>query len=570
MFGLVFRSLLGVLVLPLRVLLTARRVAGMGRRAVVEVVVGGGSKRESLGDRLGLHRTLLQVAADPRVKAVRVEIRSAGMGLSALQALRESLEAVKRSGKRIFVRMDSGDDRSIYLASVADEVWMPPGGEVLLTGLGASMMFFGPALERLGLVVEVQAAGVFKSFGEPFYRGFPTAPNREATLAMLDGLQGHISEQIAEGRGLSKEALEQAMETGLMGAQAAIEHGLIDSLGYPDELEAAMEAMLGGKPKVRSLERYRRGRRLTDWIAALSKPGPAIAVVYLQGPVVERAAGMGSSRRVIASDEVVPVLDAIRQDSQIKGVVLVVESPGGSALASDLIARAVERLDADKPVVASMETVAASGGYYISAPAREIVARRMTLTGSIGVIGGKVVVGETLDQLGVHTELLGPGLGRGIGGPFRRSTAAQQERFRSSLQRVYAQFIEVVAAGRERTYEEILEVAEGRVWTGQQASERHLVDHLGGMVVALERVRVLAGLSSVSPRTQEHRFDPPRFSVLNLLLKRGAAQSMDPIGIALNSLGPSVQFIEALRASPQQALAIEPVPWDEDAWEAWR
>lgn len=570
MIGWPLRLLTRLLAAPLGLLLAGIRRLRMGRRAVVELVVGAEGRRVSLADRLRTIRVIEKLAADTRVRVVQVEIRSAGMGLAALQGLREALGQVRAAGKRVIVRMDSGDDRALYLASVADEIWMPPGGELQLTGLGASMMFFGPALQRIGLAIEVEAAGVYKSFGEPFYRGFPTAANRQATLAMLEDLQAHMVDTIAQGRGLEASALEQAMETGLFGAEEAAELGLIDQVGYADELALELETTLGGAPRVRSLERYRKGRRLVDWLARIGRRMPQVALVYLQGPVVERAPGMGRTRQMIASDEVVPVLDALREDKRIRGVVLVVESPGGSALASDLIARAVERLDAQKPVVASMESVAASGGYYISAPTREIVARSTTLTGSIGVIGGKVVVGEMLDELGVHTEMLGPGASAGIGGPFRRFTAEQRQRFQRSLKRVYARFIAVVATGRDRTDAQILEVAEGRVWTGRQASERHLVDHLGGLPVALERVRDLAGLSGKQTREVDCRFDPPRFSLLNLVLRRSATEAIEPIDVALSTLGPSAQFVEALRASPLQALALEPVPWDLAAWESWR
>jgi protease-4 len=570
MIGWPLRLLIRLLAVPIGLLLGGIRRLRMGRRAVVELVIGAEGRRVSLADRLRTIRVIEKLAADSRVRVLQVEIRSAGMGLAALQGLREALGKVRAAGKRIIVRMDSGDDRALYLASVADEIWMPPGGELQLTGLGASMMFFGPALQRLGLAIEVEAAGVYKSFGEPFYRGFPTAANRQATLSMLEDLQAHMVDTIAQGRGLQASELQAAMETGLFGAEEAAELRLIDQVGYADELSLELETTLGGAPRVRSLERYRKGRRLVDWLARVGRRMPQLALVYLQGPVVERVPGMGRARQMIASDEVVPVLDALREDKRIRGVVLVVESPGGSALASDLIARAVERLDAEKPVVASMESVAASGGYYIAAPTREIVARSTTLTGSIGVIGGKVVVGELLDELGVHTEILGPGAGAGIGGPFRRFTAEQRQRFQRSLRRVYARFIAVVATGRGRTNEQILEVAEGRVWTGRQASERHLVDHLGGLPVALERVRELAGLSGKQIREVHCRFDPPRFSLLNLVLRRSTSEAIEPIDIVLGTLGPSAQFVEALRAAPLQALALEPVPWDPAAWEAWR
>lgn len=570
MIGWPIRTLIRLVVLPLRVLLGLRRRLGLGRRCVITMVVGPEGRRAPLAERLRLLSVLADVAADPKVQCLQIEIRSTAMGLAALQALRQAVVEVRQAGKRVVVRLDAADDRALYLASAADEIWMPPGGEVHLTGLVAPMMFYGPALQRLGLVVEVEAAGIYKSFGEPYYRGFPSAANRDASLAMIGDLHAHIQQTIAQGRGLDLDGLSAAAEVGMMGAQQAQDLGLIDHVGYPDEMADSLEEALDGKPGLRSIERYRRGRRLPDWLARLGRSMPRVAVVYLQGPVVERVPRMGSSRRVIASDEVVPVLDELRESKHVKAVVLVVESPGGSALASDLIARAVERLDAQKPVVATMESVAASGGYYVCAPAREIVARATTLTGSIGVIGGKLVVGEAMDALGVHTELLGPGADGGIGGPFRRMTQAQRARFQESLRRVYARFIDVVSTGRDTPESEVLEVAEGRVWTGQQAKANGLVDHLGGLPVALTRVQELADLTDKEIRKLTVRFDPPRFSLLNLALGRAGATLADPVGLALEAVGPSGQFVEAIRTNPEQALALEPIPWDSDAWQDWR
>jgi protease-4 len=541
----------------------------MGRRVVVDLVVGEGRK-PGLADRAELLRALGRVAADPQVRVLRVEIRTVDMGLAATQALREAFTAVRSAGKRVVVRMDAGSDRSMYLASAADEVWMPPGGELHLTGLAAPMLFFGPALSRLGLDVQIEAAGVYKSFGEPFFRGYPTRANRDASTAMLEDLHAHILETIGQARGLAGDAVTEATRAGPFSADQAYELGLVDKVGYADELDAALEEHLGGRPRSIDLDRYMRSRRLLDWLGRLGGGRPQVGVLYLQGPVVERAQRVGRARRLIASDAVVPVLDALRENARIRAVVLVIDSPGGSALASDLIARAVERLEADKPVVVAMESVAASGGYYISAPATEVVARETTLTGSIGVIGGKIVVGGTLGALGVHAEQVGPGVDAGMNGAFHGFTDDQRRRFRASLRRVYDRFIAVVATGRDRTAEEVLEVAEGRVWTGRQAQEQKLVDHLGGLPTALERVRSLADLGTGELCLRETRFDPPKWGVLNMILGRGGAEVPDAVDLALRAAGPAGDFLWHLRTDPMQAQALEIVPWDTSAWESWR
>lgn len=558
-----------LLALPFRLVFGVLKRLRMGRRPLVEVVIGGG-KRPGLAERAEMLRVLELVRQDARVRVLCLDIQGVDMGLAAAKSLRDALLAIRASGTRVLARMDSADDRSMYLASAADEVWMPPGGELHLTGLAAPMMFYGEAIGRLGLSVEIEAAGVYKSFGEPYFRAYPSRANREATNGVLQGLHEHIQEVLAQSRGRTVEEIDLASRTGPFSADQAAEMGLVDKVGYPDEMADVIEEYLSGRPRRMDLDQYRRRRRMSDWLGRLGRSRQHVAVLYLQGAVVERAGRVGRAKRVIASDDVVPVLDALRDNAQIKGVVLVIDSPGGSALASDLIARSVERLRSEKPVVSVMDCVAASGGYYIAAPTNEIIANESTLTGSIGVIGGKVVFGGALGAMGIHVEKVGPGADAGMYGAHEGFTADQRRRFRASLKRVYGRFIAVVAAGRERSEEEILKVAEGRVWTGSQAVDNGLVDHIGGLPVALERLRELADLGDAKIGQIPFPFDPPRWSFLNMALGRAQVQKPTAAGLALDAVGPAALFLEQVMDSPLQAQAIEAVPWDEAAWETWR
>jgi protease-4 len=255
------------------------------------------------------------------------------------------------------------------------------------------------------------------------------------------------------------------------------------------------------------------------------------------------------------------VLDALREDPRVEAVVLYVDSPGGSALASDLIARAVVRLQGTKPVISVFGDVAASGGYYIAAPSAELIAQEGSITGSIGVVGGKIVFGEGAERLGVSSEAVTAGPNATVFSPWEPFTPQQRERFRRSLVRIYDRFVQVVAAGRKAPSDAIESVAQGRVWTGRQALERGLVDRIGGLDLAIRRARELAGFAG-SVSTVHVRFPPPRFRLLQSLLgNRGASEVLEP-WIA-ERLGKSADAWTLIVRHPAEPLAILPWVWED-------
>ena len=262
----------------------------------------------------------------------------------------------------------------------------------------------------------------------------------------------------------------------------------------------------------------------------------------------------------------VPVLDELAEQDQFDAVVISVNSPGGSALASDLIARSVAALAARKPVVAVMGNVAASGGYYISAKAHEIFAHPATITGSIGVVGGKVVLGRALARLGVHTTWMGPAPDPGMMTPEAPFHDDQRRRFRLSLKRVYDRFIQVVATGRGVEPEDIEPVAQGRVWTGSQAVDNGLVDTLGVISDAVQRAAELAEISSGRVKPVPFRFEPPKFAMFSQMVGARGVSLADVAGLAV---GGDAVLLQALHASPSMPLAIVPVVADQGAWAAW-
>ena len=334
-----------------------------------------------------------------------------------------------------------------------------------------------------------------------------------------------------------------------MSPQEALEAGLIDAIGYDHDLDAVLADLLG--EKVRRVELgslsglIRAMTRLEDFMSVQ----PTVAVVHLQGTMARTP----SSRPRIAPHEVIPALRALGEDSRVRSVVLAVESGGGSVLASDLIWSEVARLNEKKPVIAAFGDVAASGGYYISAPVTAIVARPGTLTGSIGVVGGKLVTGGATRALGVYAEELHRGRNVGMYGMEHGFDDHQRARFRQRLEDTYSSFVQRVASGRGRSTDEVDAVARGRVWTGRAALEAGLVDSLGGLREALRRARQEAGLKPQDPWRRTDTVVRPRRSWLLEMLPQ--VQGLLPAALANLQLPTSV---ELLLDHPEQPLALLP------------
>jgi protease-4 len=548
--------------LPLLLVRAWRRLRLRGH-GVVRLALG--ADRSEQGASLGASRALIEaieeMAEDDAVRAVVVDLRGARGGWASLQELRRVIARLRASGKLVMTHLDTLELRDLYLASAADRVWMTPTGVALVSPVGARLQFFGDALAAFGVKVEVVAAGDYKSFGERFSRSYASAPNREALTTVLTDLEALLVEDIAAARGVEQAVVRRVLSAGPMEPEELVELGLIDGVAYPDEARERLRELMGERRRPTSFGAYFVWRRLERWLADLGAVRDDVAVVHLEGAIVHGAEAQGGAGSRIDADRVVPVLDGLRKRGDVRAVVLYVDSPGGSALASDLIARSVGRLAAKKPVVAAFHNVSASGGYYLSAPASEIVAREGTITGSIGVIGGKVVVGPALARLGVHGETVSPTPGAGFLAPWRGFDRCERERYQGMLQRTYDRFLAVVSGGRKRPVAAIHEVAQGRIWTGRQALEHGLVDHLGGLDVAVERAQRLAGLEPHRGRLRHVRFPPPRLSVLRALIRRRVATA-GIVELVFERLGRAGTIARLLHAQPGVPLAL--LPWDID------
>uniref|UniRef100_UPI002025A262 signal peptide peptidase SppA n=1 Tax=Frankia sp. Cppng1_Ct_nod TaxID=2897162 RepID=UPI002025A262 len=480
---------------------------------------------------------LRRARGDGRASTLIARIAPCGMPLARAQEIRDAVIAFRDAGGTAFAYSDAfgefgGGTVSYYLASAFEEIWLAPSGDLGLTGVALETPFLRDALDRLGVEIQVGQRHEYKNAVNTFVERDFTAAHREASERIVASSLSMIVGGIAAGRGLTPERVRELIDNAPLSGEQARRAGLVDRLGYRDEVYAAASAKARentsggghcGDPESGDerdgvslvyLSHYRRaalrkeGSRLR--VPTLSaRPGAradrhkAIAVIHGTGPVVlGRGARSPLAGPVMASDALTAAFRAAGRDDEIAAVVFRVDSPGGSYVASDLIRREVERFQATgRPVVVSMGSVAASGGYFVALGADVIVANPGTLTGSIGVFGGKQVVRELLDKVGVRFGAVAEGENALMTSPRRAFSPSERKKLDEFLDRVYDDFVAKVGVGRGMSPEAVHEVARGRVWTGEDARGCGLVDVLGGFERACELAWEKAGLpASVAPR----------------------------------------------------------------------
>ncbi|TAA48571.1 signal peptide peptidase SppA [Corallincola spongiicola] len=440
---------------------------------------------------------------DQRIKALVIETRDmAPTGLNKLQAIGAAIEAFKASGKPVFSIGDYYAQHQYYLAAHADEVYLNPQGMVMLEGFGRYRTYFKSLLEKLKVTPHVFRVGTFKSAIEPYIRDDMSPAAKEANMAWMNDLWTAYKQDIATQRGLDEEKLNFSIQSLLSNlkavdgdfAQMALNTGLVDGLKTREELRQPIIEVVGQDPEHKSFNQV----WLQEYLAVI-RPHQAphehkdrVGIVIAKGTILNGDQPAGT----IGGDSTARLLRQARLDDAIKAVVLRVDSPGGSAFASELIRNEVEELKrAGKPVVASMSTYAASGGYWISVSADEIWAAPTTITGSIGIFGMITTIDRALDHIGVHTDGVGTTdiAGLGITRPLDPGVS---EIIQRTIEHGYHQFIGLVAEEREMTPEQVDKIAQGRVWSGKQAYELGLVDNLGTLQDAVSAAADLAGLSA--------------------------------------------------------------------------
>lgn len=440
---------------------------------------------------LKLLLALQRVEQDPRVTGLLLRIGALSCGYAKLQEIRAILERIRKKNKRIVVYITGGDLKGYYLASAADRVFLHPAGSLLLGGLATSHLFFAQALKRIGVQPQFIKVGAYKTAPNRFTESQLTPPHREANKLLLDDLFSQILADVTRTRKITLPQFQSSFQTGLFTAKEAKDLGLIDDFFFWEQIDEKIAQSTG-----------RAFRFAPDYFTA--KPQPErwlgfdqIAVLHVDGTIVSGVDVHDPIFGVTLSgtNTLISALRKARSDGRIKAVVLRINSPGGEVLASDLIWREVAMLDRIKPVVVSMGDVAASGGYYIAAAAREIFASPATVTGSIGIFAGKFDFSGLLQKIGVQITFQQRGEMASLFSPLQPFSPNQQKQMQRYIQLRYDQFIDRIVQGRKLTATAVRAVGEGRVWSGQRALQHKLVNHLGGLLDAIERARSLADLS---------------------------------------------------------------------------
>ena len=438
--------------------------------------------------------TLRAAAKDTRVTSVLLVPSTLSLPYWAkVQELRDAVLEFRKSGKPVVAFLEYGGDREYYLATAADKVYLLPASPLDLTGVASYGVFLRGALDRFGVTPDFVHIGDYKTAPNQLTEKGFTPADREMTEALNRDAFEQLVRGIATGRRKSEAEVRALIDDGPFLPQEALRLGLVDELLYEDQLDDRIAALATGDS-----DEVERMEDLDYWRAVdVSTRGRhRVAVLYAVGTIASGESSVeGVGDDVVGSDTFVDQIRDIRDDESIEAIVLRIDSPGGSTVASDVIWRELSitrEEDPSRPLIASMSDLAASGGYYIAMPADAIVAQPATLTGSIGIFGGKFVVSGALDKLGIGAEAITHGRNADIESPFSPFTPAQREKLQAQMQDFYDGFVAKVAASRKTTPERIQAVAQGRVWTGQQAKERGLVDALGGLDVAVALAKARA------------------------------------------------------------------------------
>jgi protease-4 len=479
-------------------------------------------------------------ATDPKIKLIYMDLSNLYIGLAHLEELREALLTFKEAGKPIIAYGDNLSQGAYYLATVADKIYLNPYGSLSLKGLSAEITFYKKLLEKLQVDVQIFRHGKYKSAVEPFMAEEMSNENREQILSYANSIWRHWLTKISAARQIDATKL-QALADGyelssFSQASAALENRLVDGLLYKDELLDELVRLTGSASEkdLAMLDIIKYAKTVVPQLTAKDR----IAVVYADGEI-----SSGKEERGITDWQFANTLRSLRSDDKVKAVVFRVNSPGGGVQASEIIARELSLLNEIKPVVVSMSNYAASGGYWISAPARAIVANPTTLTGSIGVFGLIPNLERGLrNHLGLTHGVAKTGKSADFPSVTRPLTTFESQKFQSMIDNTYTQFITKVAQGRNLELSAVDEIAQGRVWTGLQALEIGLVDYIGGLDRAVEVAAELAELDTY--RITELPVQKDAFSQLMDLFKNAGVHAQGSLTQTYKQLEKQVEQLQ--------------------------
>ena len=485
-----------------------------------------------------LLRKLWDIAdSEPTVSAVVLELRTAPAdSMAHVQELRDAVFHLRQAGKRVLCSLEDADGASLYLCSAADRILLNPAGGIRFAGLKSRYMYFAGLLEKLGIKADFVRIGDHKSAPESFMRDGSTEVSRADKIDLLQQIERNFTVDVAAGRHLDATELRARIAKGPFVASEAKFAGLVDGFAFDDQLEDETAALVGYP--VRLIE-DRRAPRAPDYFG----DNPGLAIIYVDGDMVDGRSQtiplLGT--RLVGSYTIAESLKKARENPKVGAVVLRIETGGGSAMAADVIYREIQLTTAVKPVIVSMGSAAASGGYYIAAPGTHVFANPLSITGSIGIFYGKADVAELMRRIGVSVEVYKTAPRADAESIFRPFTAEEHTELQRKVAQFYDVFLTRVASGRKLTKEQVDAVGQGRVWTGQQALDRKLVDELGGLRQAIALARQLGHVSDHGPIVE---LPPPDTTLIGRLLGIEGVKEDAP---AAASLLPS-QFLDLVRA----------------------
>ncbi len=484
-----------------------------------------------------LLETLRKALHDDRISGVVARIGPLDSGWAQAREIRDARASVRASGKKVIAFLSSDvitGNREYYLGSIADELIVPPAASSMLNGLSAQYFFLGAFWEKLHVAMEVEQIREFKTFGDMLTRRSMSPAHREMANSILDNINDEFLATIADARGLSVEETQEIVNSCPSSAEDFLEAGLADRVLFFDQIESHIDET--GQVDLVEASTY----------AAVSAQslglggGPRVAVIHAAGTIVPGEGGRGATGNSVGSAPLVAALEEAAEDDSIRAIVMRIDSPGGSASASDVVWRAIRKAGEKKPVIASLGDVAASGGYYMAAGSDHIVAEPATLTGSIGVVLFKPNLAGLLGWMGIGTDGLSRGRYARIMDTSKGLDRAESALLRTQMNGVYKRFLDRVAVGRGMTTEEVDAIGGGRVWTGLQALERGLVDALGGLEQAVRAAAVEARVER--PESVELVYLPEPQGLLEQLtnLQSGAfaAEPPQPLMDAIDALAP--------------------------------
>lgn len=452
-----------------------------------------------------LQDKLKKASKDDSVIGVKLNISSPIIGFGKIQQIRSMISDFRRNDKKVYAFIDGESTGGYLIATACDEIIMTPSSWLFLCGLGTEVYFFKDLLDWAGINANLIQMGKYKSAGEPFTNREMSPEMKEELNSLVDSFYQQLIDMIALSRNIEEEKVKEIIDEGPFTAEEALNYKLIDKLLYEDDLKK--ELTKKKKVAVEFDKQYGEGKIDTSQInifsifSLFSKPPkpeppstqPAIALITEVGMIVPGSEDdYPFSENIIASDSVVKILDEVKNNDRIKAIVLRVNSPGGSAVASDIIWHKISEVKKSKPIVVSMSDVAASGGYYISMGADEVIAQEGTLTGSIGVIGGKFVLKGLYDKILINKQLITRGKNAAILSDYSTFSESERAVVEKMMKKVYDDFVKKAATSRNMKTKKMDEIAQGRVWTGKQACDIGLVNKLGGIEDAIADAKKLA------------------------------------------------------------------------------